>query len=144
MTIVAVAGLAAVQAKAQAYVRPDCRPFLAAPQLDASPPTAGWYKRFWTGDCRGLHGCVGGSPNWNEIVGKLVTRSPALERPAVLAKACRLGPLIGQEWTRPGAVRRIDSRDLRKFQGALESSGDLLKGIDQVEGQARAKIGRRP
>jgi hypothetical protein len=29
----------------------------------------------------------------------------------VLSKACRMGPLIGHEWTRPRAVRRIDTGD---------------------------------
>ena len=74
---------------------------------------------------------------------KLVARSRAQERPAVLARACRLGPLIGLEWTRPRTVRRIDSGDLRKFKTTLESSGDVLKGIERVEAEARAKIGSR-
>jgi len=139
--IVVVAAFIGGEAKAQTYVRPDCQPHISAPRLDPSPPTAGWYRRFWTGDCQGLRGCVGGSPNWNEIVGKLVTRSTAAERPAVLAKACSLGPLIGQEWTRPREIRRIDSGDLRKFQRALGSAGDVLKGIELVDAQARAKIG---
>jgi hypothetical protein len=139
----AALALVGFDAGAQAYVRPDCRPLLAAPRLDPSPPTARWYRRFWTGECGGLSGCMGGSPNWNEIVGKLVARSAPGERPTVLAKTCRLGPLIGQEWTRPRDVRRIDSGDLRGFERVLESAGDVLKGIDQVEAQARAKVGRR-
>ncbi len=134
--------MVAAQAHAQSYVRPDCRPLVLSNHLDPSPLTARWYKRFWTGDCDGLRGCMGGSPNWNEVVGKLVTRSGVDQRPTVLARACRLGPLIGQEWTRPGRVRRIDSSDLRAFKSTLDSAPDVLKGIEQVEAQARAKIGR--
>jgi hypothetical protein len=140
-TLALTAALACAEARAQSYVRADCRALAPAARLDPSPVTAGWYKRFWTGDCGGLRGCVGGSPNWNEVVGKLVARSPPADRVAVLAKACRLGPLIGQEWTRPRDVRRIDSGDLRGFRKTLESSRDVLKGLDRVEAQARAKIG---
>jgi len=129
-------------ARAQSYVRADCKPVVTA-GAPADALTAHWYRRFWTGDCTGLHGCMAGSPNWNDVVSKLVARSRAQERPAVLARACRLGPLIGLEWTRPRTVRRIDSRDLRKFKTTLESSGDVLKGIERVEAEARAKIGSR-
>jgi hypothetical protein len=133
--------LASGGARAQAYVRPDCLPLIseAAPSPETSL-TARWYRRFWTGDCAGLSGCFGGSPNWNGIVGELVARSDAGARPQVLAKACRLGPLIGLEWTRPKDVRRIDSGDLRRFRSALASSRDVLAGLDFVEAQARAKI----
>ena len=139
--MVALVVLTGPRAEAQTYVRPDCRPLASADRLEPSPLTARWYKRFWTGDCDGLRGCINGSPNWNEVVGKLVARSRPPDRLAVLAKACRLGPVIGQEWTRPRKVRRIDSGDLRAFNRALESSGDVLKGIERVEAQARAKIG---
>ncbi|HEX7943750.1 MAG TPA: hypothetical protein VF495_03750 [Phenylobacterium sp.] len=140
--VAAAAALTCSQADAQSYVRADCRPLVSAARLDPSPLTARWYKRFWTGDCGGLRGCLDGSPNWNEVVGKLVARSAPAQRPAVLARACRLGPLIGQEWTRPRKVRRIDSGDLRGFKTALESGGEVLEGIARVEAQARAKIGR--
>jgi len=69
-----------------------------------------------------------------------VSRSPEPQRPAVLAKACGLGPLIGLEWTRPRNVRRIDSGDLRAFNGTLAGSKDVMSGLDAVEAQARAKI----
>jgi len=129
-------------AGAQSYVRPDCRPLLSADGLDPSPPTARWYRRFWTGECEGLQGCIPGSPNWNEIVGELVARSAPSDRPTVLARACHLGSLIGAEWTRPRDVRRIDSGDLRGFKTALQSAGNVLAGIQRVEVAALAKIGR--
>ncbi|HEV2531035.1 hypothetical protein [Phenylobacterium sp.] len=132
--------LGAAPAQAQSYVRAECKPLIAADRLAEGSLTARWYKRFWTGDCNGLGGCMGGSPNWNGIVGQLVARAAPSERQAVLAKACRLGPLIGLEWTRPKDVRRIDSGDLRGFQATLQSSRDVLVGMGKVEAQARAKI----
>jgi hypothetical protein len=62
----------------------------------------------------------------------------------VHVKACRLGPLIGLEWTRPRGDRRIDTGDLKGFAATLESAGDALSGLAKVEAQARAKIERRP
>ena len=86
--VMLAAALASGGAQAQDYVRPDCRPLIseAAPSPDSSL-TARWHRRFWTGDCGGLSGCFGGSPNWNGIVGQLVARSDAAARPEVLAKA---------------------------------------------------------
>jgi hypothetical protein len=133
--------VAAAPAQAQSYVRPDCKPLIAADTLGETSLTARWYRRFWTGDCGDLHGCLSGSPNWNEVVGRLVSRSPAGDQPKVLAKACRLGPLIGLEWTRPNRIRRIDTGDLRRFKSALDGSRDVLQGLADVEAQARAKIG---
>lgn len=132
---------AAAPAAAQTYVRPDCRGQVAAAQLPDAL-TANWYRRFWTGDCGPLHGCMGGSPNWNEVVGKLAAKSPAAQRAGVTAKACRLGGLIGAEWVRPKKVRRIDTGDLRGFDKTLERAGDVMAGIAAVEAQARGKIGR--
>lgn len=138
--LIAAVLLLAPHAHAQSYVRSECRPLVSTDRLDPSPLTARWYRRFWTGECGGLRGCIKGSPNWNEVVGKLVARSGPADRKTVLAKACRLGALIGQEWTRPRSVRRIDTGDLRRFKATL-GSGDVLRGIDRVEAQARSKIG---
>lgn len=140
--IVASVVLSCATAEARTYVRAECRPIARTDQLDPSPVAARWYRRFWTGDCDGLKGCLNGSPNWNEIVGKLVAKSRPQDRQTVLVKACRLGPLIGQEWTRPRGVRHIDSGDLRGFKKTLESAGDVVEGVDRVEAQVRAKIGR--
>jgi hypothetical protein len=130
---------AAAPAGAQDFVRADCKPLIEAPPA-ADAVTARWYRRFWTGDCAQLKGCMSGSPNWNDIVGRLIARSQPAERTVVLAKACRLGPLIGEEWTRPKSVRRIDTGDLRKFKATLEGARDVVTGLDKVEAQARARI----
>jgi hypothetical protein len=64
------------------------------------------------------------------------------EQTALLPKACRLGQTIGLEWSRDKKVRRIDTADLRAFRGQLEKSGDALRGVEQVEASARAKLAR--
>ena len=141
LALAAATLLAAASARAQPYVRPDCRPLIAADTLGETSLTARWYRRFWTGDCGDLRGCMKGLPNWNEVVGRLVARSPEPERARVLEKACRLGPLIGLEWTRPSRVRRIDTGDLRRFNKTLDRSPDVMQGLAAVEAQLRAKIG---
>jgi hypothetical protein len=135
-----VFGLSGV-AQAQDYVRADCRGLVnpATLRFD-TPEQVRWYKRFWTGDCDHLPFCFPGSPNWNDIVGKLMVRGGPSEQAALLPKACRLGQLIGLEWSRDKKVRHIDTGDLRAFKGILEKSGDALRGVEQVEASARAKL----
>jgi hypothetical protein len=137
-----VAGLAGA-AQAQDYVRADCRGQVtpAALRFD-TPEHVRWYKRFWTGDCDHLPFCLPGSPNWNDIVDKLVKRGGPAETAVLLPKACRLGQLIGLEWSRDKKVRRIDTADLHAFKGVLEKSGDALRGVEQVETSARTKLAR--
>jgi hypothetical protein len=139
----ALAGAAATQARAQDYVRADCRTQLdpTVMRFDTTLHQR-WYKRFWTGECDHLPMCFSGSPNWNDIVGKLLVRGGSAERAALLPKACRLGQMIGLEWARDKKVRRIDTGDLHAFKGQLEASGDALRGIDQVEASARTKMAR--
>ena len=137
----AAALLAANVAQADEFVRPDCRGAVAPTsslKFD-TPEHALWYRRFWTGDCANLpFFCISGAPNWNDIVGKLVVKGGPSEQSALLPKACRLGQLIGLEWSREKKIRRIDTRDLRAFNGILNASGDALRGVDQVETKARA------
>jgi hypothetical protein len=123
-------------------IRSDCRSSIGASPAISDPLTARWYKRFWTGSCDGLGGCISGSPNWNDVVGKLVARGAPAQRQRVLTEACRLGPLIGLEWTRPRAVRRINTDDLQGFQRTLESSPDVLHGIEAVTTLVRGKLER--
>jgi len=130
-------------AQAQDYVRADCRGVLGpAAQRFETPEHVRWYRRFWTGECDHLPMCFPGSPNWNDIVGKLVTRGGPAEQAALLPKACRLGQTIGLEWSRNKKIRRIDTGDLRVFKGQLEASGDALRGVEQVEDSVRIKLAR--
>lgn len=136
-------GLAtAPSARAQDYVRADCRGLVNTyPRFDTSDHGR-WYKRFWTGECDHLPMCMSGSPNWNDIVDKLLTRGGPAEQAALLPKACRLGQTIGLEWSRNKKIRRIDTGDLRVFKRQLEASGDALLGVEQVERSVRVKLAR--
>jgi hypothetical protein len=138
--VFAVALLAAQAVQAQEFVRDDCRGVVApsAAQKYDTPEHARWYKRFWTGDCDHLMLCFPGSPNWNDIVGKLLVKGGPREQPALLPKACRLGQLIGLEWSRDKKIKHITTGDLRVFDTMLEASGDALRGVDQVDAKARA------
>jgi hypothetical protein len=130
-------------AQAQDYVRADCRAQLNPASLRFDTPLhQRWYRRFWTGDCDHLPFCLPSSPNWNDIVGKLLTRGGAVEQAALLPKACRLGQTIGLEWARDKKIRRIDTGDLHAFKHQLEVSDDVLRGVEQVEASANAKLAR--
>lgn len=131
-------------AQAGEVVRADCRAMVKPTDVlrfDTDLHQR-WYKRFWTGTCDRLPHCISGSPNWNDIVGKLVVLGGPSEQATLLPKACRLGQTIGLEWSRDKKVRRIDTADLRAFKGQLEKSGDALRGVEQVEASARAKLAR--
>jgi hypothetical protein len=129
-------------ANAQDFVRADCRDTVVASPIYDTPEHASWYKRFWTGECEKLNFCFPGSPNWNDIVGKLLVKGGPSERAVLLPKACRLGRLIGLEWSRDKKIRKIDTGDLRKFNAMLEASGDALRGVERVEAAAQGKLKR--
>lgn len=143
LAVLALLALAPV-ARAGEIVRGDCRAEIK--------PTDGirfdndqhlrWYKRFWTGSCDRLPLCFTGSPNWNDIVGKLLAKGGPGEQPTLLPKACRLGQLIGLEWAKSKQVQKISTKDLKAFKGMLETAGDPLKGVEAVEIRARAMIGQ--
>lgn len=132
-------------AQAQSFVRADCQGHLAlpAPRYDTAVHEL-WYKRFWTGGCDAkIPRCIPGQPNWNNMVTTLLNRAPAAQRPVVLTKACRVGQLIGLEWSRGKTIRKIDLNDLRRFNHQLQNAGDSLRGLDRVEQAARAKLAER-
>ena len=87
--------------------------------------------------------CFAGSPNWNDIVGKLLVRGGPSERTVLLPKACRLGQLIGLEWSRDRRIKHIHTADLKVFSTLLETSGDALEGVEKVETKAKAMIATR-
>ena len=144
VVIAAVAVLgAASAAQAGEFVRPDCRTVVKstdALRFDTDEHLR-WYKRFWTGTCDHLSFCFAGSPNWNDIVGKLLVKGGSNEQPTLLPKACRLGQLIGLEWAKDKGVQKISTKDLKRFNAMLEAAGDPLKGVEAVEAKARAMTG---
>jgi hypothetical protein len=131
-------------AQAGEFVRPDCRAVIKptdAIRFDTDEHLR-WYKRFWTGTCDHLSFCFSGSPNWNDIVGKLMVKGGAAEQPVLLPKVCRLGQLIGLEWAKDKDVQKISTKDLKGFNAMLEAAGDPLKGVEAVEAKARALAGQ--
>jgi hypothetical protein len=141
----AVALLASGSAMAGEFVRDDCRAAVLPSSVlrYETPEHARWYKRFWTGACEDLKFCFPGSPNWNDIVGKLLVKGGPAERGALLPKACKLGQLIGLEWSREKKIKHITTADLKVFNSMLEASGDPLRGVEQVEAKARAMVNPR-
>ena len=143
LSVVALLGIAPV-ARAGEFVRADCRTIVRptdAIRFDTDEHLR-WYKRFWTGTCDHLPFCFSGSPNWNDIVGKLLTKGGPGEQPALLPKACRLGQLIGLEWAKDKDVQKISTKDLKVFNSMLEAAGDPLKGVEAVDAKARAMLGQ--
>lgn len=131
-------------ARAGEFVRADCRALIKptdAIRFDTDQHQR-WYKRFWTGSCDRLPLCFAGSPNWNDIVGKLLAKGGPGEQPTLLPKACRLGQLVGLEWAKSKQVQKISTRDLKGFKDMLETASDPLKGVEAVDAQARALIGQ--
>ncbi len=136
--------LVASTTQAQSFVRADCQGVVGvSPNRYDTPVHERWYKRYWTGTCDQLPRCIPGSPSWNDMVGKLVARGAPAERATVLAKSCRLGQLIGLEWSRSKAIRKIDLNDLRDLNKMLEAPGDVVRNLDKVEQAARAKLAGR-
>ncbi|EJL37893.1 hypothetical protein PMI01_00431 [Caulobacter sp. AP07] len=136
--VVVLAGASTV--RAGEFVRPDCRAVVRPTdtlRFDTDEHLR-WYKRFWTGTCDHLSFCFAGSPNWNDVVGKLLAKGGAAEQPLLLPKACRLGQLIGLEWAKEKDVQKISTKDLKRFNAMLEAAGDPLKGVEAVEAKARA------
>lgn len=132
--------LTAQAAHAGEFVRVDCRPLIKptdAIRFDTDEHLR-WYKRFWTGTCDQLSFCFPGSPNWNDIVGKLLVKGGPAEQPVLLPKACRLGQLIGLEWAKDKDIQKISTKDLKVFNSILEKAGDPLKGVEAVDAKARA------
>ncbi|MBU4435084.1 MAG: hypothetical protein KKC14_11780 [Alphaproteobacteria bacterium] len=140
--VVVLVLLLAGEAQAEDFVRDDCRGAVQATQSlrFETPLHARWYKRFWTGACEDLSFCFPGSPNWNEVVGKLLTRGGPAERTVLLPKACRLGQTIGLEWARDRRIKRIQTNDLRTFNAMLEESDDALRGIERVESRTHTML----
>ena len=138
--VLATALFASSPVLAAEFVRDDCRSLVQPSSVLRydSAEHARWYKRFWTGTCDDLKFCFSGSPNWNDIVGKLLAKGGPGEQPALLPKACRLGQLIGLEWAKDKDIQKISTKDLKVFNSMLEAAGDPLKGVEAVDAKARA------
>jgi hypothetical protein len=97
-----------------------------------TPEHERWYRRFWTGlrPPVVLHFRRAElERRWSASCWSRAARPSGV----LLPKACRLGQLIGLEWSREKSIRKIDTADLRAFNTTLEASSDTLKGLDKIE-----------
>ncbi len=134
-------------AAAPGFVRADCARVLPPYNtltFDDSTHRA-WYRRFWTGNCAGLpmFSCVSGSPNWNAFVDQAASRANIQQRPQIIASACRLGHLIGFEWAKDNAIRRISTADLPGLTDMALNNPDIATGLRQATNRANAMLGQR-
>jgi hypothetical protein len=138
-----VTALAPMAASAQTFVRADCRAVVAAPALRFDDGEHRlWYRRFWNGDCGPLSFCSPGEPNWNLAVGQIIQRAPAARRSSIRARACRIGRVIGFEWSRDNSIRKIDTGQLSDFYAELDGATDIEAALAQIEQQAHADLGQ--
>ena len=121
---------AAAPATAQPVHDRRCAPTLNGQRVTFDHDThARWYRRFWTGDCKGLLFCQRGSPNWGEVL----DRAEASGSSDQVTRTCRLGVRLGHEWARDNDIRRIDTDDLRQFSRQMIDADDFGGGLRQVE-----------
>jgi hypothetical protein len=141
------AGLAAPSPlSAQTFVTQACQssvPATADIRFD-NPSHFAWYRRFWSGQCQGLapFTCISGYPNWNAVVAQLTAQAPPADRSHVILRLCRLGHVLGLEWARDNAVRRIDTDDLRRLTTVLTGQGSLDERLQRVDAATKALLAR--
>jgi hypothetical protein len=143
-----VAAVVPAAANAQ-VIRADCASHVAAiSRLSfAHEKHRLWYQRFWTGKCQGLSqsflgdACSESEPGWNEAVSVLVRQAPKERQGEVLARACKLGELIGYEWAKDNNVRCIHTfgtNSLSTLNGLLKGTGDVFERVTRTEARARS------
>ena len=82
-------------------------------------------------------------PYLTSELSELLRRAAPAERPALLARACRLGRMVGYEWARDNGIRRIDTDDLQGYEEQLSRAGGAGAALDLVEQSAKAKLAAR-
>ena len=101
-----------------------------------------WYRRFWTGNCKGLpiFQCWPGDPNWNGLIERLTDSVPAVDQ--VHLKSClwELGRLMGHEWSRDNDSRRINTNDVSRWNDILEETADVEKAIAEIFTAVHTKL----
>lgn len=104
-----------------------------------------WYRRFWTGNCKGLSffQCFSGKPYWCDSLGTVIDRTAPQARLALARRMVALGRLIGHEWARDNDIRKIHTSDIKAWYRELEKPASLTSALDRIEAAARAKLGLR-
>lgn len=104
----------------------------------------GWYVRFWTGSCDELRYviCMAGTPNWNNIMQRLLANVPAAKRERLHVRLILLGRRVGYEWARENDVRRINNEHIKSWSADLKTNAaDPEAAVTRIEGQARTLLG---
>ena len=144
-----VAVLAPVTADAQEAIRQDCLAHVAsASKLTFNPGKhQQWYNRFWNGKCGSLtlfgDKCTQSEPGWNQATANILQDAGPQASAEVLAKACKLGALIGYEWAKDNNVRCIHTsgaNSLVTLRAIVKDKkgGDMLKRLDLAEAKAKS------
>lgn len=114
-------------------------------EFDAEDPKHRlWYERFWTGRCDGLglfDFCTESGGGWPDTVEKIAARADEEDRPRLRAELWAIGRMIGFEWARDNAIRRISTSDALRMAEELEGASDPWRGLRRVCGEARATLG---
>jgi hypothetical protein len=106
-----------------------------------------WYRRYWNGRCEGLStsflgdACSESEPGWNQAVTDILRQGQPQRAAELLAKACKLGELIGYEWAKDNNVRCIHtmgSNSLSSLNAILKERGDILQRLDRIEARAKS------
>ena len=96
-----------------------------------------WLKKFYEGSF-----LISG---WNAVKNDLLKRTGPAERKEIESRIDRLGETIGGEWAKDNSIRKIDSDDLRRWSGRLQSSAvdpaELERLLAEIETEAREKLG---
>jgi hypothetical protein len=77
-----------------------------------NPDEKRWFKIFQEGNVL--------SDGWQEISAEILAKTPAAQRQAQRRALENLGNKIGMEWSRPNAIRKVNSSMLKQW-------GDILR-----------------
>ena len=101
-----------------------------------------WYRRFWTGNCEGLPflSCLSGKPYWSETMQGILQKLPAVSRAPAILKLCASGKLIGHEWAKDNAIRRIDTKLVEEWIGRLDRAADPMAELAVIDAEAKQKL----
>ncbi len=112
MTMVGIQSAKAGEAQA-AYLDTDHTGCYTIPD-HLSAEEKKWFKAFQEGNML--------AAGWQQISADLLASTPAEEHPAQVVALENLGLKIGQEWSRPNDIRKIDNSMLRKWGSLLKKT----------------------
>lgn len=103
-----------------------------------------WYGRFWTGRCDGLgffDFCSQEGGSWPDTIAATLDNLPPAQRPRARAEMLAMGRMIGFEWARDNAIRKIDTADLRRWRTELSRAGDRWAALGRICREAAVAVG---